>query len=150
MTIESIALWHKRARPEPSYKDFNVQLGCHIEEFSEMLDTLRGDDGATDNKIKTLSYLTKQLADSLKSGSGSAFAFDPVAFLDAMADQVVTAVGTAYCDGSNIVKAMDIVNTSNWSKYDENGQPIFNSYGKIAKGPSYVPPALESCVHDKS
>lgn len=39
MSIESIELWHKRARPEPTDKDFNVQLGCHLEEVVEMLGT---------------------------------------------------------------------------------------------------------------
>jgi len=40
MSVDSIEMWHKRARPNPTDKDFNVQLGCHFEEIVEMLDAL--------------------------------------------------------------------------------------------------------------
>lgn len=39
-TLQSIAEWHQQARPNPSDKDFNVQLGCHLEEVCEMLEAL--------------------------------------------------------------------------------------------------------------
>jgi hypothetical protein len=38
--IDNITLWHKRARPEPTVRDLDVQIGCHIEEFIEMMDSL--------------------------------------------------------------------------------------------------------------
>jgi hypothetical protein len=43
----------------------------------------------------------------------------------------------------NIVEAINRVNSSNWSKYNADGKPIFNEHGKIAKGPNYAPPDLE-------
>jgi hypothetical protein len=46
----------------------------------------------------------------------------------------------------DIDKGLDIVSTSNWSKFDEQGQPIFDANGKIKKGPRYVPPHLDECV----
>ena len=39
MSLLTTQLWHARAKPEPTEDDVNVQLGCHIEEFVEMLDT---------------------------------------------------------------------------------------------------------------
>lgn len=38
--MKSIELWPKRARPNPTDKDFSVQLDCHFEELAEMMDTL--------------------------------------------------------------------------------------------------------------
>ena len=59
---------------------------------------------------------------------------------------VVTAVGSAHMLTQDIIKALDDVNESNWSKFDENGDPIFNDFGKVLKGPNYREPNLESFV----
>lgn len=146
MTIDSIALWHKRARPEPDHASFNVQLGCHIEEFCEMLESLASDDARTRNRMSSGLYEMLRFAEGLKNGAFDVYIDKPVDFIDAIADQVVTAVGVAHCAKMKPAKAIDIVNTSNWSKFDEHGEPIFNSNGKIAKGPRYTPPHLDECV----
>jgi predicted HAD superfamily Cof-like phosphohydrolase len=46
----------------------------------------------------------------------------------------------------NIVKAVDIVNTSNWSKFSPEGEPYFDQNGKILKGRNYVSPDLKDCI----
>ena len=61
--------------------------------------------------------------------------------LDALCDQIVTAVGVAHMFGMNIEGAMDEVNRSNFSKFVD-GKPVFNEHGKIIKGPNYTPPDL--------
>ena len=141
MTIEAIELWHKRARPEPTDKDFNVQLGCHFEEIVEMMDTLELSDapGAL-SEARDVMYM---LADWLKKGIVSAQITNRKEFLDSIADQVVTGIGAAYCVGIKGAAACERVNTSNWSKFDENGQPIRDANGKITKGPNYQPPVLD-------
>jgi hypothetical protein len=80
MTIDNIALWHKRARPEPTEKDFNVQLGCHIEEFTEMLDAL-GINFNTQKLAEMYEYLD-ELADGLKKGYINTFYMDKPALLE--------------------------------------------------------------------
>lgn len=144
--IDSIALWHKRARPNPDHDAFNVQLGCHMEEFGEMLASLKGEDGISSNKLASMAYQVMQMAEGFKRGAFSAYAEDQVELLDSLADQIVTAVGVGHCAKLNMVKAVEIVNTSNWSKYDSNGNPLFDENGKITKGPGYVPPYLKECV----
>jgi hypothetical protein len=62
--------------------------------------------------------------------------------LDSLADQIVTAVGVGHCANMNVPEAVLRVNKSNWSKYDQDGQPIFKPNGKIDKGPNYVEPDL--------
>jgi drug/metabolite transporter (DMT)-like permease len=54
----------------------------------------------------------------------------------------VTGIGSAYCAGMKAADACERVNTSNWSKFDVDGNPIFNENGKISKGPNYTPPDL--------
>jgi hypothetical protein len=143
MSIEAIELWHKRARPEPSFEDFNVQLGCHFEEITEMLIALTGEDGITNNKLSEMRMFMMSLAEGFKSGRFKAYASNRREFLDALADQVVTAVGVGYCDKMQITEAVKQVNESNWSKFDYKGYPIFNENGKIAKGPTYKQPELD-------
>lgn len=142
MTIESLNLWHKRARPEPTEESFNVQLGCHLEEIVEMLETLhiKSDGGAA--PLLARAYLTVA-ANDLKNGKSTATVFDRKEFLDSLADQIVTAVGVAHCAKMDIVAACEEVNKSNWSKFNYKGFPEFNENGKIKKGSNYQPPNLE-------
>jgi hypothetical protein len=63
MSIDSIELWHRRGRPDPTARELDIQLGCHVEEFVEMLDCVQFN-GTWNN----LRYELKLLADRLKSG----------------------------------------------------------------------------------
>jgi len=146
MSIEAIELWHKRARPEPTFENFNVQLGCHFEEIAEMMVALAGETGATQNKISELSYQIMGLAEGFKNGTYKAYASQREEFLDAIVDQIVTGIGVAYCDKMKVTSAVEEVNRSNWSKFDHCGQPYFDANGKIKKGPNYAPPNLEGMV----
>ena len=151
MSIESIELWHKRARPNPTEQDFNVQLGCHLEEIVEMIEALRfthknGTGVEMPGKNSMLYQQIKDFADGLKSGRITAQIANRKELVDALADQIVTSVGVGHTANMKITRAVDIVNTSNWSKFSPEGQPYFDQNGKILKGPNYVPPALEDCV----
>lgn len=139
--IEAVNLWHKRARPEPTVKDFSVQLGCHFEEIVEMMDTLKIPNAAgTLCEARDTLFL---LATWLKKGIVGAQIADREMLLDSIADQIVTSVGVAHCAGMNAAGALERVNTSNWSKFDENGEPLRDESGKIKKGPNYKPPVLD-------
>lgn len=138
MSIDSIELWHRRARPEPTSRELDVQLGCHVEEFVEMLACVKLDSG-----WNNLRYELTLLADRLKSGQENAVVHDRKEFLDSLADQIVTAVGVGHCAGMKTSDAVDAVSRSNWSKFNDEGFPVFNEHGKIAKGPNYKRPYLE-------
>ena len=140
--IHSIKEWFKAAKPNPSTADVCVQIGCHYEEISEMSAVLDDDvedelvDTAILYKIKHSEYigvLEKLSADAR------------VELLDALCDQVVTAVGVAYMMGMDIEGALAEVNRSNWSKF-KGGVPVFNAQGKIAKGAEYTPPELSDYI----
>ncbi len=140
MSTEAIELWHKRARPEPTAADFNVQLGCHFEEIEEMMQPIVTDDEEVWQEVRSQIYVLSKL---LKLGELKATINNRKEFLDSIADQVVTGIGAAYCAGMKAADACDRVNTSNWSKFDHNGQPIRDANGKITKGPNYQPPVLD-------
>lgn len=138
MSIDLIQMWHERAKPRPTDRDFDVQLGCHFEEIVEMLDALSFIGFDKKDMVEDLEYL----ANGLKRGSIKARIDGRKDFLDAAADQVVTAVGAAYRADMKITEAVYRVNLSNWSKYVD-GKPVFNEHGKIMKGPDYKAPDLE-------
>jgi len=73
----------------------------------------------------------------------SAEIVDRKEFLDSIADQIVTAVGVGHCAGMKTSDAVDAVSRSNWSKFNDEGFPIFNEHGKVTKGPNYKRPYLE-------
>lgn len=142
-TLASVAYWHSRARPSPTEENFNVQLGCHIEEISEMLEAMTSDDPDIEDCIKDAATYLALWSMVLKTGEGTVKIKDRKAFLDSLADQIVTATGVGHCAKMDVVKAVGRVDVSNWSKFDEKGQPIFDDNGKITKGPNYLPPTLE-------
>lgn len=146
MSIESITLWHKRARPTPTDADFNTQLGCHFEEFAEMVHELTSEDPKIREALNMVHLFCGRLGDALKAGTGEVYIKDPVAFLDSLGDQVVTAVGTGHCAGMKVPEAIRRVDRSNWSKFDSDGMPIFSPGGKIKKGPNYAAPYLTDLV----
>lgn len=146
MSLAKINTWHQRARPEPTIINFGVQLGCHFEEVVEMLETMTFSDHtmarAPGSTTAAHLYL-KHMADRLKSGEMMAIIEDRKELLDSLADQVVTAVGVGHCAKMDVAEACKRVDDSNWSKFGDDGQPIFKEGGKIDKGPNYVKPDLE-------
>ena len=99
--IDNITLWHKRARPEPTYRDFEVQLGCHIEEFVEMMDAITIRYPGLGSALDEL----EAVATMLKDGQLIVDATDRIDLLDALADQIVTAVGVGHCARMDMVAA---------------------------------------------
>ena len=141
--IHSIKEWFKAAKPEPTVKDALVQIGCHYEEVAEMADALwdnevlESAENAADEYKDTedcLIYFLEDLTESQR-----------IQLLDAICDQIVTAVGVAYMMGMDIEGALAEVNRSNWSKF-EGGVPVFNEQGKIVKGVEYTPPELSDYI----
>ena len=134
-TVSEIKAWFQKAVPAPSDKNRAVQLGCHFEEVGEMLSATRLFAPCLRDDFADISgALKKRLA--IPNG-----AVDRTELLDALCDQIVTAVGVAHMFGMNIEGALTEVNRSNWSKF-VNEAPVFDENGKITKGPDYTPPDL--------
>ncbi len=135
MTIQQIKRWFETAVPEPTPHNASVQYGCHLEEVSEgLLASLDSIDAE----------MVSQLAHDYKHGMELAIA-DREEMLDALCDQIVTAIGVAHMLGMDIEGALQEVARSNDSKFVD-GHPIFNESGKIMKGPNYTKPDLSGFV----
>lgn len=135
MTIPHIKQWFVEAVPTPTDKNRAVQLGCHLEEVAEMLCALFPGDSQ-------LAKLMDEKAIYFKTEYPGIFhEADRQELLDALCDQIVTAVGLAHMFGLDIEGALAEVDRSNWSKFVD-GKPVFDENGKIAKPTSYSPPDL--------
>lgn len=137
-TIRSVQEWFRQAKPNNTTNDLMRQIACHFEELEEMMeamgvsetdrDTSRMMDVIRDNALSYLGSATKQID-----------------ILDALCDQIVTAIGIGYMMGFDMDAAMREVNRSNWSKF-EDGVPVLDETGKIAKGKEYSPPQFMQAV----
>lgn len=147
--IEGTLNWFKEAVPEPTEKNKSVQMGVHIEEFLEGIEALTPITDMGELVQASACNTVKRLADNLKANSGDLVVLDTEdereQMLDALADQIVTAVGTAYMHGLDIVGALNEVNRSNFSKF-EDGKAVFQESGKLGKGRDYTPPDLKPFI----
>lgn len=127
--------WFRRAVPAPAHKNFHVQLGVHVEEFGEHLESLSVD-AASAGVLAAAITAVKTLAAELKTGGVKIESVDWHEFFDAIIDQRVTGTGLAYMIGGDLDGAVAEVDGSNESKFVD-GKAIFDENGKIKKGPGY-------------
>lgn len=145
MNIEKVIDWFKAAKPNPTEKDKATQIGAHFEEVSEMMAALSCIREQVDDVSQEF-----YSSDAIDKDIDGEFVELPenweIDLLDSLCDQIVTAIGVGYMMGFDMVGALKEVNLSNWSKLDENGNPIFNENGKIVKGENYFKPDLAKFV----
>ena len=66
---------------------------------------------------------------------------------DALTDILYVTYGAGHAFGIDLDKCFNEVQNSNMSKLDSNGKPIYNSDGKVMKGPNYFKPDLSKFVN---
>ena len=66
---------------------------------------------------------------------------------DALTDILYVTYGAGHAFGIDLDKCFNEVQNSNMSKLDINGKPIYNSDGKVMKGPNYFKPDLKKFVN---
>ena len=65
---------------------------------------------------------------------------------DALTDILYVTYGAGHAFGIDLDKCFDEVQSSNMSKLDSNGKPIFNANGKVMKGPNYFKPNFKKLI----
>lgn len=136
--------WFEIAVPNPTSKNINTQIGCHLEEVAEMLNAITSKNLERASQIEALRAAIDHVGNLLKKDNNIVIK-DSVELLDALADQIVTATGVGTFLGMNVPGALAEVNRSNYSKF-EDGEPIFNENKKVMKGKDYTPPDLSSFI----
>ena len=141
--LEKTKQWFEAAIPNPTVEQTCIQVGCHYEECAEMMEAMHDEGNA---------FVMQELANDYKRCEISQLhhiqtmgEVDRIALLDALADQIVTATGVAHAFGMDILGALEEVNRSNYSKF-EDGEPVFDVNGKITKGKHYTPPDLKPFI----
>lgn len=137
--------WFEIAVPNPTSKNISTQIGCHLEEVVEMLVELSATDNESHRKITNAISALTVLSDTMKEDHTAYCIPYKIAFLDSLADQIVTATGIGTFLGMNVPGALAEVNRSNYSKF-EDGEPIFNENKKVMKGKDYTPPDLKPYI----
>ena len=100
--------------------------------------------GFPNEKITSLRYdLIKEELDELKAAMDKK---DIKEVADALTDILYVTYGAGHAFGINLDKCFEEVQSSNMSKLDENGKPIYNDKGKVMKGPNYFKPNLQKFV----
>lgn len=151
-TLQSIIDWFKIAKPNPTNQNIVQQMAYHFEEVAEMCDVIGVYD--MESELITLKHdlLSVSRADEGYSNAGFFIRHtDKKALLDALCDQIVTALGVGYMMGFDMAGALAEVNRSNYTKFttDEHGNPIpfIDANGKIGKNPdTYRKPDLEQFI----
>lgn len=146
-SITDIRNWFKAAKPEPTIDDLCVQIGCCLEEVCELLEGL----GAQTGHYRELTDLANEFKYkgewALKRVRNLTYR-QRIDIVDACCDINVTSVGVMQLlGGVDALGAQREVIRSNNSKF-ENGEPLFNDYGKIIKGCDYSKPNLKPFVCD--
>ena len=129
--------WFNACVPNPDEDKTCVQVGCHIEEFAEMLEAL-----GWKNHAKKMHDMADIYKARMLVAKESIRDCDKLALLDAVIDQNVTGQGICHMMGMNHDGALQEVERSNASKLEE-GRPVFDANGKIKKGKHYSKPDLK-------
>jgi|TARA_B100001093_G_scaffold405575_1_gene393860 predicted HAD superfamily Cof-like phosphohydrolase len=98
---------------------------------------------STDKINKLRLDLIKEELDELKEAMDKK---DLLEVADALTDILYVTYGAGHAFGINLDECFEEVQSSNMSKLDENGKPIYNDSGKVMKGPNYFKPDLSKFV----
>ena len=139
-TLANTEAWFRKAVSNPTSKNISTQIGCHLEEVAEMLETISSVNKDDAKIIASLNDAIVYVANRVKQNGGIVVK-DRIGLLDSLADQIVTATGVGTFLGMNVPGALAEVNRSNYSKF-EDGEPVFNENMKVMKGKDYTPPDL--------
>ena len=99
---------------------------------------------STDKINKLRLDLIKEELDELKEAMDNK---DLLEVADALTDILYVTYGAGHAFGINLDECFEEVQSSNMSKLDENGKPIYNNSGKVMKGPNYFKPDLSKFVN---
>ena len=80
-----------------------------------------------------------ELKDAIKNN-------DLVEVADALTGLLYVTYGAGHAFGIDLDKCFNEVQSSNMSKLDQSGKPIFNENGKVLKGPNYFKPNLKKVI----
>jgi len=97
------------------------------------------------DKINSLRYdLIREELEELKEAMENK---DLLEVADALTDILYVTYGAGHAFGIDLDQCFEEVQSSNMSKLDGDGKPIYNESGKVMKGPKYFKPDLTKFIN---
>lgn len=145
---ERTRAWLAACGKTPGKEALSVQVGCHLEEFSEFLRCLviSSPTGVSANLLVEAQAVLDSVGTLLKNGVAQVDIYDREGALDALCDCEVTGNGVAYLAGFDKEEADRRVLDSNDDKFEEDGKPVILPGGKIGKRQGWAAPDLGDLV----
>ena len=116
---------------------YKLRLKLCIEETFELFEAM-----LTPEAYQPFQNILDQLNIKIELLSNKDMNINPVEVFDSLVDQEYVNLGLANLLGLNMAEGFKEVHSSNMTKLDENGQPIFREDGKLLKSNLYTPPDL--------
>lgn len=113
---------------------FNEIVGHHAPHPSDM-QTVDRDNPQHLLRFKLIQEEFNELAEAFSTNN-------TVGYADALIDLVVVIFGDIHTKGWDYRPMLEEVMRANFSKLDDDGQPIYREDGKVLKGPHYSAPDL--------
>ena len=120
--------------------NFN-KVGTFMKTFGQEVKTKPSFSSDKINKLRI--DLIKEELDELQEAMKNN---DLLEVADALTDILYVTYGAGHAFGIDLDKCFEEVQNSNMSKLGENGEPIYNEFGKVMKGPNYFKPDLSKFV----
>ena len=114
--------------------NFN-KVGTFMKTFGQEVKTKPSFSSDKINKLRI--DLIKEELDELQEAMKNN---DLLEVADALTDILYVTYGAGHAFGIDLDRCFEEVQSSNMSKLDESGKPIFNEAGKVMKGPKYFKP----------
>lgn len=135
--------------PEMPDKDrVRLRMSLLLEEVAEVMDSFQGEQGNRHSRTiekLTLSVERSQYWSNLIENS-DVYNADLQHIAKELADLVYVTYGMAHELGVDLDAVLEEVHSSNMSKLDEDGKPMYNEQGKVMKGPNFRPADLSMIV----
>jgi NTP pyrophosphatase (non-canonical NTP hydrolase) len=138
---DEVEAWLPALRPRPDgpaprkqqcqvahlVREFHGRMGCRIDQpWSDRL---------VAERVRLITEECREAHEALWSG-------DLLAIAKELADLVYVTYGAAINLGIDLDLAVALVHASNMSKLGDDGRPIYDTAGKVLKGPNYRPPDM--------
>lgn len=145
--FQRTAQWLHACGKTPSVQHLSTQIGCHLEEFVELLCCIELDSNDDRGSLDVLADELAYIAKGIKSGQVLATIPGEMreAALDAICDSEVTGNGICYLAGFKKNEADQKVMQANDDKLVD-GKPVILPGGKIGKPQGWKPADLSDCV----
>ena len=144
--LNKIVEWFRACYPNVTPEVASIQYGCLVEEIGETMQVTEDLEYVSDfgSDALDISYVSRNYKHSNPTCVQFLQELEPIyrtEHLDGLVDIIWTAVTSGTAMGYDMQGALDEVIRSNYSKF-ENGKPVFDENGKVAKGKDYTKPDL--------